>query len=296
MGQMELIERSYRHPTRPGLGVEVLDYRDLISRLPASGFGQLHRLDFHQLLLVNDGHATAMVDFAELPCTPGTLLHTRPGQVQRLPTRHCGERPAEIDATLVLFTAAFPAHSPHTAPVVGDPFGQTAFQLAPADHAVISHSFADLATESCPPSAQTADLDVELLQHLLAALLLRIARLTDPRDLTAIDSDCFHRFRHELERSYTVLRRAQSYADRLGYSLKTLNRACQHATGHTAKEIIDDRVVLEAKRLLAHTDLPAVTIGSRLGFTEPTNFGKFFALRTQTTPAAFRRTQQHPAS
>ncbi len=81
---------------------------------------------------------------------------------------------------------------------------------------------------------------------------------------------------------------AHEYAARLGYSLKTLNRACMLATGCTAKQLIDARVALEAKRLLAHTDLPVASISYRLGFTEPTNFGKFFTRATGQTPGAFR--------
>ena len=66
---------------------------------------------------------------------------------------------------------------------------------------------------------------------------------------------------------------------------------CQRATGHTAKHLIDARVALEAKRLLAHTDLPVAAIGRRLGFTEPSNFGKFYARATEQTPGAFRDAQ-----
>jgi len=80
-----------------------------------------------------------------------------------------------------------------------------------------------------------------------------------------------------------------AYARSLGYSPRTLERACLSATRRTAKEHISARVVLEAKRLLAYTDLSAASIGRRLGFTEPTNFVKFFRRETGVTPGAFRR-------
>ncbi|MFD0573877.1 helix-turn-helix domain-containing protein [Kitasatospora gansuensis] len=101
------------------------------------------------------------------------------------------------------------------------------------------------------------------------------------------------RFRHELEHSFATTRSAAAYAARVGYSLPTLNRACQAATGRNAKALIDARVALEAGRLLAHTDLPVATIGRRLGFTEPTNFGKFFTRETGLPPGTFRA-HQHP--
>ena len=74
--------------------------------------------------------------------------------------------------------------------------------------------------------------------------------------------------------------------------MKTLSRVCLAATGHPVKQVIDARVVLEAKRLLAHTDEPVARISRQLGFSEVTNFGKFFARRAGATPAAFRRMTQ----
>jgi AraC-like DNA-binding protein len=91
-----------------------------------------------------------------------------------------------------------------------------------------------------------------------------------------------------VDADYSVLRQAHDYAARLGHSLTSLNRACQRATGHTAKRLIDARVALEAKRLLAHADLPVAAIGRRLGFTEPTNFGRFFARARGRPRGAFR--------
>ena len=69
-----------------------------------------------------------------------------------------------------------------------------------------------------------------------------------------------------------------------GQLRQPLTRASTATTGLSAPE------VLEAKRLLAYTDLAASAVGRRLGFSEPTNFGKFFLGRTGLTPAAFRRT------
>lgn len=74
----------------------------------------------------------------------------------------------------------------------------------------------------------------------------------------------------------------------LGYSTKTVNRACRAAAGSGAKEIIDRRVILEARRLLAHSDLPAAAIAQHLGFAQATNFGKYFIHHVGATPGEFR--------
>ncbi|WP_435811648.1 helix-turn-helix transcriptional regulator [Streptomyces decoyicus] len=74
----------------------------------------------------------------------------------------------------------------------------------------------------------------------------------------------------------------------LGYSVRTLTRATHAAAGCGAKRYIDDRVLLEAKRLLVHTALTATAIGDRLGFPDATVFTKFFRQRATETPATFR--------
>jgi AraC-like DNA-binding protein len=91
-----------------------------------------------------------------------------------------------------------------------------------------------------------------------------------------------------VERSYVATRRVEDYAARLGCSVRTLTRASLAATGRSAKQVIDDRAALEARRLLACTELPIAEIGQRLGFPEPTNFGRFFHREVGCSPGAFR--------
>lgn len=297
-----LIKRGYRNPTRPGLGLEVLTFADLRRRLSGGEFRRGHRLDFHHLTLVHAGEGVGTVDFVDRPCRPGTLLHIRPGQVQRLPMTPDGE-PADLDATIVLFTPDFPPRLQATAQVTDDPFGPASWQLGPDDRRRFGHALADLAAEYADYTGPTGpppfpepdpDLTKELLRQLLAGILLRIARLPGPGDSAPPQSaaEPYRLFQHELERSFGTLRQAHDHAARLGYSLKTLNRACRRATGHTAKQLIDARVTLEAKRLLAHTDLPVAAVSHRLGFSEPTNFSKFFTRATGRTPGAFRTAQR----
>lgn len=52
--------------------------------------------------------------------------------------------------------------------------------------------------------------------------------------------------------------------------------------------MIDDRVMLEAKRLLAHTQDTIKEIGYTLGYDEPTNFIKYFKKHNGQTPVEFR--------
>jgi AraC-like DNA-binding protein len=62
-----------------------------------------------------------------------------------------------------------------------------------------------------------------------------------------------------------------------------------------SRQFIDDRVVLEAKRLLAHTGVTVTECARRAGFDDPANFSKFFRARTGLTPGAFAARARTPA-
>ena len=101
-------------------------------------------------------------------------------------------------------------------------------------------------------------------------------------------------FRNAIETDLTHRHDVVDYAHHLGYFARTITRACQQATGQTAKRVLTDRLVLEAKRLLVHTDNTAATISRQLGFSEPTNFAKFFTRNTNNSPTTFRQFHRQP--
>ncbi|MEU2778318.1 AraC family transcriptional regulator, partial [Streptomyces sp. NPDC007162] len=100
--------------------------------------------------------------------------------------------------------------------------------------------------------------------------------------------ETYLRFRDAVERHFTATRGVADYARMLGYAGRTLARATLAGAGVGAKEFIDRRVVLEAKRLLAHGDETAAQISDRLGFVTASQFSKYFIQRTGRSPVDFR--------
>jgi AraC-like DNA-binding protein len=265
----QLAEFGFTNPDGPQLGLEALDLTRLRRRVSENTLNQVHRTDFHQLFLITAGHGTTMVDFVTHRCGPGTVLHITPGQVLRLPT-------GPLKAHVVLFTPAFALPRLR-------PFGPVRWTVPAAERPVLDRAARDLRQEY--RRVVTGEPD-DLLRLLLDVLLVRIARLQP--DSAGQRDPRFERFQQELERSFATTRNAADYAARIGYSARSLNRICAEATGKTAKALIDARVVLEAKRLLVHTDLSSAAIGYRLGFSEATNFTKFFTRETGVPPGALR--------
>ena len=99
----------------------------------------------------------------------------------------------------------------------------------------------------------------------------------------------FFAFLAKVNDSFSVQRDAKWYANELGCSYRTLCRACKAASGETPKAIIDQRVATEARRLLAFTGDSVSDVADELGFSESTNFVKFFQRVSKETPESFRR-------
>lgn len=246
---------------------------------------RVHRIDFHVVMLFDRGPVRHMVDFTEYEAYSGDVLWIRPGQVHRF-SRSGGYRgtvltmqPGFLPRPVVEATGLYrydlpPLLHPDAAQLAG--LGAALAQLR--------REYRD--TETLPAAAHTA-----VLRHSLTAFLYRLAHLASSSQEHAREcaDTAFIQFREAVERDFATNHSVSAYADALGYSRRTLVRAVRAATGKTPKAYIDGRVMLEAKRLLAHTDLPIGRVGAAVGFPDAANFSKFFQLHEGRTPAAFRQ-------
>lgn len=99
------------------------------------------------------------------------------------------------------------------------------------------------------------------------------------------------RFQQLLEQHYLTEQRPSSYAGLLGVSPSYLSQIVSETLGRTIRELIADRLLLEAKKLLRYSNLNVAEIADYLGFSEQTHFGRFFKRHAGLTPGKFRRSE-----
>ncbi|MGW7411954.1 helix-turn-helix domain-containing protein [Streptomyces sp. NPDC054863] len=285
-------EVRFQAPSSAPAGVEVLTLAALRRNACAGAISVPHRPDFHHLLRLEGGVLPLMVDFTSYELLPGEWLWVRPGQVHRW------DGLSGAEGTLVLFEAGFADPATGTAARLDDPFGPTVRRPAGDDAQAARRALDHLGQEfrslrdGSPLPLET---HLSVLRHLLAVLVLRLAHIGE--EPAARDSpDAFLLFRAAVERDFARTRRVEDYARVLGYASRTLSRATLAAAGVGAKEFIDRRVVLEAKRLLTHSDHSAARVAGLLGFQDAANFGKFFQQRVGASPLAFRTTARGSTS
>jgi len=279
---------EFQSPGRPALQVETFSLSSLARRMSSHQRFALQRLHFHLWVVFTRGSCRHMVDFDHYPCKPGTVLHVRPGQV------HFWDLRRGLEGRVLLLTQALmpPALSRQPAPLSQrfiDDDGWPATVVLPVAHRARVTRWLEM-LETTARASDDSPASTELLRHLVSVALLDVFRSCQaaPRIAVGVEPERLRQFKLAVERSFRVTRLVGDYAAALGCAPKTLDRACRAATGLSAKAFIDARVILEAKRHLAHTDETIEHIGAELGFTESTNFVKFYKARTRVAPGAFR--------
>jgi AraC family transcriptional regulator, transcriptional activator of pobA len=99
------------------------------------------------------------------------------------------------------------------------------------------------------------------------------------------------KFKNLVKNCFITHKQVGDYAQKLLVSINTLNRYIKEQTGKTAKEIIDETLVLEAKKRLQYSTDDVAEIAYAIGFDEPTHFIRFFKNQTATTPKEYRNTK-----
>lgn len=95
-------------------------------------------------------------------------------------------------------------------------------------------------------------------------------------------------FRNLLDQHYSHHWSVRQYASAMNISTSSLNRLCNDTQGTPAKIIIQERLLVEAKRLLIYTRMTLEQVAYTLGFKDPAYFSRFFKTRTSTSPSGFR--------
>jgi AraC-like DNA-binding protein len=285
MRQAPITPVSYQPPEGKAGEVEAMTVADMLERAGSAAFHGVQRPEFHFLLAPSSGHGTHMLDFTEHEMEPGSVLWVRPGQVQRW-----GNMTA-YDGRVIIFPASLldPATTELTAAT--SPAGSrwwAAADAATAGAPALLDEIAGLADDT----AVATELRGPALSHLLAALLLRLTAQARTRPDAPSGSAAWLAYRDLVEEQHARHHDVAWYAARLGWSPRTLARATRAATGRTPKELLDERILLEARRLLAHTDLSVARVGEEVGFDDASNFGAWFRLRAGQTPALFRTTSR----
>lgn len=136
------------------------------------------------------------------------------------------------------------------------------------------------------------DLQIEMLQMLLKRLLILCTRLyKEQRKLAPLaksNLELVREFNFLVESHFKTKHTVADYAKLLHRSPKTLSNLFAQVSPKTPLQIINERKMLEARRLLRYTDQPVTEIAYAIGYEDAQTFSRFFKTQEGISPSAFR--------
>jgi len=253
----------------------------------ACGPRRPHRHDYHELIWTRCGTGHHLIDGAVSVVEPDTVTLIGRGQV------HVFERASGLYGAVVRFGDELlygdPAARANPAWLLGGR-GSRAVTVRAGDVARLEAAIGTLAAEARRPADSRS---VDIQRHLLSAVLLWVERWyeatrTQQRESDDAELQLYRRFLEVLERDFARHHDAVHYADALHVPQAVLSRALAQVTGRGTKELITERRMLEAARLLRFTDLTVGEVGFRAGFTDQLYFSRAFKRRYGEAPMAYR--------
>ncbi|PZR26449.1 MAG: AraC family transcriptional regulator [Citrobacter freundii] len=134
----------------------------------------------------------------------------------------------------------------------------------------------------------------EMLRTYLKQLLIKSTRLWKQQHLGGVltdqqnDPDAFRQFTQLVDAHYKEKHTVADYADLMLVAPKTLTHKFKRMNLPAPNDVIKNRLMLEAKRLLVHTAMTAKEIAYELGYEDPAYFSRLFVIKTGLSPSAFK--------
>lgn len=246
-----------------------------------------HRHDFYQVVLFTQGGGGHSIDFRHYEALPRQVYYMAPGQI------HTWEFDEHTDGYVVNFNESFFTAVCHNAHFVRDfplfnPVSGVAVNVLDATcYEVVERTFREMLDEY----QQQHPYKMDILRGLLITLLVRLSReVPEPsgEGVTRHNVLLMRQFERLIEAHFREKRLPREYAELLFVTPSHLNALANQVVGKSAGELIRERVLLEAKRLLVNSDLMVGQIAEALHFEDNAYFTRFFKKYQGATPEGFR--------
>lgn len=279
--------KKYQFKEGLGLEFEILDLSQVFEM--KKGMMTIpHRAQFYHIMWIEKGKGTHHVDFKPIELENNTVIF--------VPQNSVGVFDEEgiYEGKAIIFTDHFFCKNKqdlqflHSSILYSDLYNIAKLKVIPklSDLSVFLNAI-QIEYQRKPDSAQ-----FQILHNMLHIFLLQAEREMRKQGFEELkpspNLDLLVSFKALLEEGFQKEKSVKYYASKLHVSEKQLHKSTTTLLEKTPKQIIDERVLLEAKRLLAHSSQSIKEIAYEMGYEEPTNFIKYFKKHSQSTPTEFR--------
>lgn len=249
-----------------------------------------HMHDFYTVIFVKEAIGSHFIDFSEYKILPGSVFFVSPGQVHQIVV----QKP-DPDGDILMFNEEFLAHN-----FISEEFikniglfsctidtpplelpGEAVKTLTRFSNEIRDAFSSDSIYKFEIISSYLKLFFIECLKYSITPENDNTQKLQNGRQIIST-------FKDLLKRNYKNWHKVSEYADEMNISPDYLNSVLKNNLGKSAKDLITDRIILEAKRFGLHTELSTKEIAYLLGYEDPSHFSKFFKNQTKESFTDFR--------
>lgn len=248
-----------------------------------------HRHDYFTVILVKDAAGKHIIDFNEYDLQAKQVYFVSPGQIHQVIEEK------KSFGYVILFSPGFLAENQIPYYFIDD---LNLFN----DHGNSPPLFLndmefDHLLAFCTEMKKIQDSDLKYMELAISSYIklflihcnnVCMLKNDNPQNQEAINS-ILKNFKTLVNEKYNEWHQTTDYANELNVSPDYLNRVIKSLTGKTAKEFIQARIIIEARRLLYFSEMSAKEIGYKMGFSEPANFSAFFKKNTGFSPSQINK-------
>ncbi|MBA2611475.1 MAG: helix-turn-helix domain-containing protein [Bacteroidetes bacterium] len=249
-----------------------------------------HKHDFFLVVLFTHGSGTHEIDFINYKVVPGAIFLLRPGQT------HNWKLSKDIDGYVFFHSKQFYDSRSISQNIQDYPFFSSIHNpplINIKDNS--RQKFEALFSEIKKEFEADNLLKAQKLHTLVTLAYIDLTRLYPPAK--QIGSQLYLSKLKELENlidlNYKALKYPNQYAELMAISEKHLNRICKSCLNKTTTDLITDKIILEAKRALTHSQLTINQISESLGYMDVSYFSRLFKKRSGETASSFLKKNRH---
>ena len=249
-----------------------------------------HGHSFYLVLIITSGSGIHTIDFLEYDVFPGAMFIVSPGQI------HQWNLSKDVDGYILFFTKEFFLHDFDTEkltrfPFFNSTFSSPYFKLNALEQGDIVSKYQLILKEYKNRSLNYE----EMIRIFLNAIFIELTRLypkqKEHNPKFGYDLILLNKYEALVDKYFKLHRPLSCYSERMNISVRQLSYLCKKTVGKKPSEILTDRIILEAKRLIIHSDLSIASISEELNYNDSSYFIRLFKKITNLTPEQFRQSQ-----
>lgn len=248
-----------------------------------------HKHKYYEMCFFTGGSGEHEIDFTTHSIEPPSIHFLKPGQV------HLIKRGEAYKGFLIIFSEEFfnlrfqnmeviPGY-----PLITHLENGPILNLSPELFEEFNQLIKNIESEIIEKDADTEEIIIAYLKIFFLKLRQNFAKLISTQnEAVGLMKKTVYEFNQLVDKYYDQIHHVKDFAELMGESPVQLNRAIKAITGKTASEIIIERLILEAKRLLLFSDLSNKEVAYKLNYEDPSYFARIFRKKTGYTPSGFK--------